>query len=57
MKAARLLVWMVALVALLAPPGMAVHAMTPSQAIDCPDHVPHPDPCPGHGKEPPPPRV
>src|SRR5262245_17561769 len=52
MKAARLLVWMVALVALMAPPGMTVHAMAPpSQATstDCPDHMPPPDPCPDHG--------
>jgi hypothetical protein len=51
MKAARLLVWIVTLVALMAPPGMTVHAMAPAPqaaSADCPDHMP-PDPCPDHG--------
>ena len=46
---ARLLVWMIAVVALLAPPAMIVHAMAPAgQAamVDCPGHAPPPDPCP-----------
>ena len=45
----RLLVWMVALMALLMPPGMAVHAMAPSgqaASLDCPGHAP--PPCPDH---------
>jgi hypothetical protein len=49
MVPARLLVWMVALVALLMPPGMAVHAMASSgqaASLDCPDHAP--PPCPDH---------
>ena len=48
---ARLLVWMIAVVALLAPPGMTAHAMAPAgQAamVDCPGHAPPPDPCPDH---------
>lgn len=48
----RLLVWTIALVALLAPPGMTVHAMAPAgevASVDCPDHAPPPDPCPDHG--------
>jgi hypothetical protein len=50
MKAARLLVWMVTLLALLAPPAMTLHAATPAQAIDCPDHaLPPSDPCPDRG--------
>ena len=50
MKLARLLVWMVALVALMAPPAMTLHAMMPAHAVsmDCPDHAPPPDPCPSH---------
>jgi hypothetical protein len=48
---ARLLVWMIAMLALLAPPGMIAHAMAPAgQAAmaDCPGHAPPPDPCPDH---------
>jgi hypothetical protein len=51
MKRVRLLVWMVALVALLMPQGMSVHAMAtaqPAASVDCPDHAPLP-PCPDHG--------
>jgi hypothetical protein len=49
---ARLLVWTIALVALLVPPGMTVHAMAPAgqaSSVDCPDHAPPPDPCPSQG--------
>src|SRR5690348_3614099 len=51
MKALRLLVWMIALAALMVPPGLTVHAMAPSQSVsmDCPDHAPPTDPCPDHG--------
>lgn len=44
----RLFIWLVALMALIAPPGMTIHAMAASQAssVDCPDHAPPPDPCP-----------
>jgi hypothetical protein len=51
MKALRLLVWMIALVVLMVPPGLTVHAMAPSQSVsmDCPDHAPPTDPCPDHG--------
>ncbi|WP_421996783.1 hypothetical protein [Reyranella sp.] len=45
----RLLVWLVALVALMAPPGLAVHALAApeGEAVEgCPDHAPPPDPCP-----------
>jgi len=52
MKPARLLVWMVALVALVAPSGMTVHAMAPAEQaalVDCADHPPLTDPCPDHG--------
>ena len=48
---ARLLVWMIAVVALLAPPAMTVHAMAPAgqaATVDCPGHAPPPDPCPDH---------
>jgi hypothetical protein len=48
---ARLLVWMIAVLALLAPPGMIAPAMAPAgQAAmaDCPGHAPPPDPCPDH---------
>jgi hypothetical protein len=48
---ARLLVWMIAVVALLAPPGVIVHAMAPAghaAMADCPGHAPPPDPCPDH---------
>jgi len=47
MLRARLLVWMIAVVALLSPPGMTAHAMAPAgQAamVDCPGHAPPPDP-------------
>ena len=52
MNRARFLVWLIALVALLAPPGMSVHAMAPAgqaSSADCPDHAPPPDPCPSQG--------
>jgi len=45
----RLLTWLIALAALIAPPVTAVHAMTPAAAmtgVDCLDHAPPPDPCP-----------
>ncbi|MBV8188629.1 MAG: hypothetical protein JO339_15420 [Alphaproteobacteria bacterium] len=51
MKAARLLVWLVSLVALTVPPVATGHAMAQSHhaaAIDCPGHVPPPAPCPEH---------
>ena len=47
----RLLVWIIAAIALLAPPGMTAHAMAPAgqaASVDCPDHAPPPDPCPDH---------
>jgi hypothetical protein len=50
---ARLVVWMIAVVALLAPPGMTAHAMAPAgqfATVDCPYHAPPPDPCPDQGK-------
>ncbi len=40
---------MVALVGLLAPPSLTVHAMAPAgqaASVDCPDHAPPPGPCP-----------
>jgi hypothetical protein len=51
MSRLRLLVWLVALMALVAPPGMTIHAMAAPQAssVDCPDHAPPPDPCPSEG--------
>jgi hypothetical protein len=52
MTAARFLVWLVSLVALLVPPMATGHAMAPSQpvaSIDCPDHAPPTAPCPDHG--------
>jgi hypothetical protein len=48
----RLLVWLIALMALIAPPGMTIHAMTAlsqTSSVDCPDHAPPPDPCPSDG--------
>ena len=48
----RLLVWLVALMALIAPPGMSLHAMaavSQTSSVDCPDHAPPPDPCPSEG--------
>ena len=48
----RLLVWLVALMALIAPPGMTVHALAAGSqilSVDCPDHAPPPDPCPSEG--------
>ena len=48
----RLLVWLLALVALIAPPGLSAHAMaaaTRTSSLHCPDHAPPPDPCPGEG--------
>jgi hypothetical protein len=50
MMRARLLVWMIAAIALLAPPGMTVQAMAPpgeAASVDCTHHAP-PDPCPDH---------
>ena len=47
----RFLVWMIAVLALLAPPGMTAHAMAPAgqaATVDCPGHAPPPDPCPDH---------
>jgi hypothetical protein len=51
MKAARLLVWLVALVALIVPPVAAGHATTasPVASAHCADHAPPPAPCPDHG--------
>jgi len=52
MSRLRLLVWLTALLALIAPPGMSFHAMAaPPQAssVDCADHAPPPDPCPNAG--------
>ena len=49
----RLLVWLTALVALAAPPGLTLHAMAApagaAASVDCPDHAPPPDPCPADG--------
>ena len=48
----RLLVWLIALMALIAPPGMTIHAMaavSQMSSVDCPDHAPPPDPCPSEG--------
>ena len=48
----RLLVWLIALMALIAPPGMSIHAMaaaSQTSSVDCPDHAPPPDPCPSEG--------
>ncbi|HET9540094.1 MAG TPA: hypothetical protein VFQ46_05800 [Candidatus Limnocylindria bacterium] len=48
----RLFVWLVALMALIAPPGMSAHAMMPAaeaSSVDCADHAPPPDPCPDEG--------
>lgn len=48
----RLLVWLVALMALIAPPGISLHAMAAApqaSSVDCPDHAPPPDPCPSEG--------
>jgi hypothetical protein len=48
----RLFVWLLALMALVAPPGMSVHAMASAAqgaSVDCPDHAPPPDPCPSEG--------
>ena len=48
----RLFVWLIALMAFLAPPGMSAHAMMPAShasSLDCPDHAPPPDPCPNDG--------
>ena len=48
----RLLVWLITLMALIAPPGMTLHAMAAASemsAVDCPDHAPPPDPCPSEG--------
>ena len=47
----RLLVWMMAAVALLVPPAMTAHAGTPvgqATMADCPGHAPPPQPCPDH---------
>jgi hypothetical protein len=48
----RLLVWLAALAALIAPPAVPLHAMTPTApaaAVDCHDHAPPPVPCPDDG--------
>ena len=49
----RLLVWLLALLALIAPPGTTIHAMAAAShasSVDCPDHAPPPpDPCPSEG--------
>jgi hypothetical protein len=48
----RLFVWLIALMAFIAPPGMSAHAMMPAaeaSSVDCPDHAPPPDPCPSEG--------
>ena len=48
----RLLVWLVAVMALIAPPGMTSHALaaaSQASSVDCPDHAPPPDPCPSKG--------
>ncbi len=48
----RFLVWLIALLALIAPPGLSIHAMAaapPASSVDCPDHAPPPDPCPSEG--------
>jgi hypothetical protein len=47
----RLLVWLIALMAFIAPPGMSAHAMmaaAQASSVDC-DHAPPPDPCPSEG--------
>ena len=47
----RLFVWLIALMAFIAPPGMSAHAMMPAaqaSSVDC-DHAPPPDPCPSEG--------
>ena len=52
MKMARLLVWLVSLVALMVPPGMASHAIMPTHqaaTVNCPDHALPPPPCPDQG--------
>ena len=51
MKPVRLLVWLVALVALIVPPVAAGHATTasPVASTHCADHAPPPAPCPDHG--------
>jgi hypothetical protein len=47
----RLLVWLIALAALVVPPGLTLHAMaapaTEAMAVDCHDHAP--PPCPDEG--------
>jgi len=48
----RLLVWLIALVALIAPPAATLQAMAPAAAataFDCPNHAPPPHPCPDEG--------
>jgi hypothetical protein len=48
---ARLLVWMIAVAALLAPPAMANHALAPvdqAATVDCPGHAAPPGRCPDH---------
>jgi hypothetical protein len=52
MNRLRLLAWLIALLALIAPPAVTAHAMTPAApaaTVDCPDHAPPPDPCPAEG--------
>jgi hypothetical protein len=49
----RLLAWLITLAALIAPPGLTLHALAApageAVAVDCPDHAPPPDPCPAEG--------
>ena len=48
----RLFVWLLTLMALIAPPGLGAHAMAPAtqtSSVECPDHAPPPDPCPSEG--------
>lgn len=50
----RFLVWLITLVALIAPPGLVAHAASAAPsgeaaAVDCPDHAPPPVPCPDEG--------
>ena len=48
----RLFVWLIALMALIAPPGMSSmrwRRLAQTSSVDCPDHAPPPDPCPSEG--------
>jgi hypothetical protein len=48
-----LLVWLIAMLALIAPPGLSLSAMAApvekAATVDCPDHTPPPSPCPDKG--------